>query len=100
MPLLANKNAIVFGVANDHSIAWAIAQALHREGAALALTYVGDNLERRVRPLAASIGVDLVLPCDVSKDDDLAAACARLGAVWGGVDIVVHAVAFALRDEL
>jgi enoyl-[acyl-carrier protein] reductase I len=100
MPLLTDKKALVLGVANDHSIAWAIAQALHREGADLALTYVGENLERRVRPLAASIGVDLILPCDVTKDDDIAATCARLGEAWGGVDIVVHAVAFALRDEL
>ena len=100
MPLLTDKKALVLGVANDHSIAWAIAQALHREGADLALTYVGENLERRVRPLAASLGVELVLPCDVTKDDDIAATCARLGEVWGGVDIVVHAVAFALRDEL
>jgi len=100
MPLLTDKKALVLGIANDHSIAWAIAQALHREGADLALTYVGENLERRVRPLAASIGVDLILPCDVTKDDDIAATCARLGEAWGGVDIVVHAVAFALRDEL
>ena len=100
MPLLTGKKALVLGVANDHSIAWAIAQALHREGADLALTYVGENLERRVRPLAASIGVELVLPCDVTKDEDIAATCARLGETWGGVDIVVHAVAFALRDEL
>jgi enoyl-[acyl-carrier protein] reductase I len=100
MPLLANKKAIVFGVANDHSIAWAIAQALHREGAELALTYVGESIEKRVRPLAESIGVQLVLPCDVSKDADIAATFAALAEQWGRVDIVVHAVAFALREEL
>ena len=100
MALLANKKAIVFGIANDHSIAWAIAQALHREGAELAFTYVGDGIERRVRPLAESLGVRVVLPCDVTKDEDIAATFEALRAAWGQVDIVVHAVAFALRDEL
>jgi enoyl-[acyl-carrier protein] reductase I len=100
VPLLQDKKAIVFGVANDHSIAWAIAQALQREGADLAFTYVGESIERRVRPLAASIGVDRVLPCDVSNDDEIAATFAALRAAWGRVDIVIHAVAFALRDEL
>ncbi len=100
MALLANKKAVVFGVANDHSIAWAIAQALQREGADLAFTYAGDAIERRVRPLAASIGVDRVLPCDVTKDDDIAATFTALRQQWGRVDVVIHAVAFALRDEL
>jgi enoyl-[acyl-carrier protein] reductase I len=100
VPLLQDKKAIVFGVANDHSIAWAIAQALQREGADLAFTYVGESIERRVRPLAASIGVDRVLPCDVSNDEEIAATFAALRAAWGRVDIVIHAVAFALRDEL
>jgi enoyl-[acyl-carrier protein] reductase I len=100
VPLLQDKKAIVFGVANDHSIAWAIAQALQREGADLAFTYIGESIERRVRPLAASIGVNRVLPCDVSKDDEIAATFAALREQWGRVDIVIHAVAFALRDEL
>lgn len=100
MALLADKKAVVFGVANDHSIAWAIAQALHREGAALALTYAGDSIERRVRPLAESLGVGIVLPCDVTKDDEIAATFAALQEQWGRVDVVIHAVAFALRDEL
>jgi enoyl-[acyl-carrier protein] reductase I len=78
MALLADKKAVVFGVANDHSIAWAIAQALHREGAELALTYVGEAIERRVRPLAESLGVRVVLPCDVTKDDEIAAAFAAV----------------------
>jgi enoyl-[acyl-carrier protein] reductase I len=100
MALFAGKKAVVFGVANDHSIAWAIAQALHREGAELALTYPIESIERRVRPLAESLGVQTVLPCDVSKDDDIAATFASLRERWGGVDVVIHAVAFALRDEL
>lgn len=100
MSLLAGKKAIVFGVANDHSIAWAIAQALHGAGAELALTYVGPGLERRVRPLAESLGVRVVLPCDVTKDEDIAATFTSLREAWGRVDLVIHAVAFALRDEL
>jgi enoyl-[acyl-carrier protein] reductase I len=100
MGLLDGRTGIVFGVANDHSIAWAIAQALHREGAELALTYAGESIERRVRPLAASLGVQTVLPCDVTKDGDIAATFAALRERWGRVDVVVHAVAFALREEL
>ncbi len=100
MPLLANKTAVVFGVANDHSIAWAIAQALHREGAQLALTYVGEGIERRVRTLAESLDVHTVLPCDVTSDTAIADAFAALRQRWRRVDIIIHAVAFALRDEL
>ena len=100
MPLVANKKALVIGVANDHSIAWAIAQALHREGAELALTYVNESIEKRVRPLAESLGVRTVLPCDVSKDEDIDATLAALREQWGRLDIVIHAVAFALREEL
>lgn len=100
MALFADKKAVVFGVANDHSIAWAIAQALHREGAELALTYAGESIERRVRPLAESLGVQTVLPCDVTKDEDIAATFASLRECWGRVDVVIHAVAFALREEL
>lgn len=100
MALFSGKKAVVFGVANDHSLAWAIAQALQREGAELALTYVGENIERRVRPLADSIGVRVVLPCDVTKDDDVAATFTTLASQWGRVDVVIHGVAFALREEL
>jgi enoyl-[acyl-carrier protein] reductase I len=100
MALLEGKKALVLGVANDHSIAWAIAEAMRREGAALALTYVGASIERRVRPLAEKIGAQLVLPCDVSNDGDIEELFASVGDRWGRIDIVVHAVAFALRDEL
>lgn len=100
MGLLTGKKAVVLGVANDHSIAWAIARALHREGAQLALTYVGEALERRVRPLAAELADTLVLECDVTKDEDITAAFRSLGEQWGRVDVVVHAVAFAQREEL
>ncbi len=100
MALLTDKKVVVFGVANDHSIAWAIAQAFRREGAELAFTYVGEAIEKRVRPLAESLDVRVVLPCDVSKDEEITATFAALRDQWGRVDIVVHAVAFALREEL
>jgi enoyl-[acyl-carrier protein] reductase I len=100
VPLLKGKKAVVFGVANDHSIAWAIAQGLHREGVELALTYAGEGIERRVRALAESLDVGVVLPCDVTKDGEIASAFGALRERWGTVDIVIHAVAFALRDEL
>jgi len=100
MGLLAGKNALVLGVANDHSIAWGIAQALRNEGARLALTYVGESLERRVRPLAAQLSADAVLSCDVTHDDDLHSLAAHLRETWGRVDVVVHAIAFARREEL
>jgi enoyl-[acyl-carrier protein] reductase I len=100
MGLLQNKRAAVFGVANDHSIAWAIAQAFHREGADLALTYPNESIEKRVRPLAESLGVRIVLPCDVSRDEDIKLVFDSLRQSWDGLDIVVHAVAFAQRDEL
>src|SRR2546422_10766316 len=70
MGLLDGKTALIFGVANDHSIAWGLTQALHREGATIGLSYAGEVLERRVKPLAASIGVDFVEPCDVPSDEE------------------------------
>jgi enoyl-[acyl-carrier protein] reductase I len=98
---LAGKRAAIFGVANDHSIAWAIAERFHRAGAALALTYPNEAIEKRVRPLAASLGVELVLPCDVTDDAQIAAVFAALGERWGGaLDIVVHSLAFAGRGDL
>jgi enoyl-[acyl-carrier protein] reductase I len=98
--LLQNRKGLVVGVANEKSIAWAIARALHAEGAELAFTYAGEALEKRVRPLADSLGAKLVLPCDVTQDDQLDAVFAQLGRDWGGLDIVVHAVAFANKDDL
>jgi enoyl-[acyl-carrier protein] reductase I len=100
MGLLRGKRALILGVANDHSIAWAIAQAMHREGAELGFTYVGPSIERRVRPLAESLGSTLIVPCDVTRDDDIGTAATHVRAVWDRLDIVVHAIAFALRDEL
>jgi enoyl-[acyl-carrier protein] reductase I len=100
MGLLSGKTALIFGVANDHSIAWGIAQAFAREGATLGFSYAGEALARRVRPLAASVNSTFVEPCDVSKDDDIAAVMAKARAAFGEIDILVHAIAFANRDEM
>jgi len=100
MGLLTGKTALIFGVANDHSIAWGIAQAFHREGATLGFSYANEKLERRVRPLAESLGADWVEPCDVGKDEDIAAIMAKAGQRFGQIDILVHSVAFADRADL
>jgi enoyl-[acyl-carrier protein] reductase I len=98
--LLEGKTALIFGVANDHSIAWGIAKAMHDHGARLAFSYAVESLERRVRPLAASVGSTFVEPCDVTNDEQIEALFRRAAADLGVVDILVHAVAFAGRDEL
>ena len=98
--LLEGKRGLVLGIANKRSIAWGIAQAAHREGARLAVTYQGERLEENVRELAQALRDPLVLPCDVAKDEDLAALAASVKEGLGGLDFVVHAVAFALREEL
>jgi enoyl-[acyl-carrier protein] reductase I len=100
MPLLEGKKAAIFGVANDRSIAWAIAEAFHAEGAELAFTYAGEVLEKRVRPLAEGIGSKLILPCDVTKDEEIDKVFATLKQAWSGVDIMIHAIAFANKDDL
>ncbi len=100
MGLLQGKKALIFGVANDHSIAWGIAQAFHREGAVLGFSYATEKLERRVRPLAESLGSTFVEPCDVSKDEDIVAVMQKAKAAFGELDILVHSVAFANRDDL
>jgi len=100
MGLLSGKTAIIFGVANDHSIAWGIAQAFAREGATLGFSYAGEALERRVKPLAASLNSTFVEPCDVSKDEDIAAVFEKVKATFGQIDIVIHSIGFANRDEL
>ncbi|MFA7536806.1 MAG: enoyl-ACP reductase FabI [Desulfuromonadales bacterium] len=97
---MSGKRGIIFGVANELSIAWGIAQQLKAEGATLAFTYLNEALEKRVRPLAQSLGSDLVLPCDVASDADIDAVFQKLGETWGEIDFVVHAVAFANREDL
>jgi len=98
--LFRDRKVLVFGVANERSIAWAIAQALHAHGAKVGFTFVGEALERRVRPLAESLGSDLVLPCDVSSDEQIAQVFRQVQEQWGGLDVVVHSVAFANREDL
>ncbi|NJP06785.1 MAG: enoyl-ACP reductase [Chloroflexaceae bacterium] len=100
MRLVEGKVGLILGVANDHSIAWGIAQALHREGAQLGFTYVGNAIEKRVRPLATSLQAELIEPCDVGRDEDIAALMERVRTVYGRIDILVHAIAFAQREEL
>jgi enoyl-[acyl-carrier protein] reductase I len=100
MGFLDGKRALIVGVATERSIAWGIAQAMHREGAELAFSYVNDKLKERVEPLAASLGSTLTLPLDVSLDTQIDAAFDRLKREWGHLDILVHAVAFAPREAL
>jgi enoyl-[acyl-carrier protein] reductase I len=100
MGLLDGKKALIFGVANDHSIAWGIAKALHDEGATLGFSSVESLLERRVRPLAESIGSTFVEACDVSSDDELRAVMAKWKQAHGDIDVLVHAVAYAPREDL
>ena len=100
MGLLDGKNALIFGVANDHSIAWGIARALHEQGATIGFSSVESLIERRVRPLATSIGSTFVEPCDVQSDDDIRAVFTKWGAAYGRLDILVHALAFAKREDL
>jgi enoyl-[acyl-carrier protein] reductase I len=100
MKLLEGKRGVIFGVANDRSIAWAIAQALHDEGAELAFTYAGEILEKRVKPLAEGIGAKIILPCDVAKDEEIEGVFQTLRQEWGGLDILVHAIAYAAKEDL
>ncbi len=93
--LLAGKRGLIMGVANDRSLAWGIAAACAAQGADLAFTFVGDALERRVRPLAASVGSDRLFACDVGDDASIDAAFAGLGQKWDGLDFLVHAIGFA-----
>jgi enoyl-[acyl-carrier protein] reductase I len=98
--LFKDKRVAVFGVANERSIAWGIAQAMHEQGARLAFSYAGEVLEKRVRPLAESVNADLVVSCDVTEEAQIASAFQQIGSKWGGLDVLVHAIAFANREDL
>lgn len=100
MGLLDGKTALIFGVANDHSIAWGIARAFHEQGAIVGFSSVESLLERRVRPLAASIGATFVEPCDVQSDEQIGAVFDKWHTAHGELDILVHALAFARREDL
>lgn len=98
--LMKGKRGLIMGVANDKSIAWGITQYLAAQGAELAFTYQGEALEKRVRPLAESVGGKLILPCDVSKMDSIDATFAAIEKEWGELDFVVHAIGFSDKNEL
>ncbi|MEM9318333.1 MAG: enoyl-ACP reductase [Pseudomonadota bacterium] len=98
--LMRGKRGLIMGVANDRSIAWGIAKALHTEGAELAFSYQGDAFGKRVEPLAASLGSDLLVDVDVTDDASLDACFARLADHWGTIDFVVHAIAYSDKHEL
>ena len=98
--LMAGKRGLIMGVANDHSIAWGIARSLRDHGAELAFTYQGEAFGRRVRPLAESVGSDIVLSCDAESDGELDKVFERLEAAWPKIDFVVHAIAYSDKDEL
>ena len=99
-PLLAGKRGLVMGVANDHSIAWGIARTLAAHGAALGFTYQGEALKRRIDPLAESVDGAFVTPCDVEDEASLDAAFDQVKKSWGGLDFVVHSIAFSDKTEL
>ena len=98
--LMAGRRGLVVGVANDHSIAWGVARALADQGAELAFTYQGEHYARRVRPLADSVASPIVMPADVQDDGSLDALFERIAAHWGGLDFLVHAVAYSDKAEL
>jgi enoyl-[acyl-carrier protein] reductase I len=98
--LMAGKRGVVFGVANNRSIAWGITKACRDHGADIALTYQGDAIRKRVEPLAAEIGSKLVLPCDVTDERSVEAVFKALSDAWGTIDFLVHAVAFSDKEEL
>ena len=97
-PLMQGKRGLIMGVANDRSIAWGIAKTLAAHGAELAFTYQADVLERRVKPLAESLGSTLMLQCDVTDDDSLDKTFSELEERWNSLDFIVHAIAFSDKN--
>jgi len=100
MELFKAKRVLVFGIANERSIAWAITQAMQQHGARFVITYAGEALEKRVVPLAEEIKAEMILPCDVTNDAQVEQLFAEVGRQWGGIDVVIHAVAYANREDL
>jgi len=100
MGFLQDKKILITGVASNRSIAYGVAKAMHREGAQLAFTYQGDKLKGRVEKFAEEFGSDIVLPLDVTRDEEIEAVFAELGSRWGGLDGLVHSIGFAPRDQL
>ena len=100
MGIADGKRALVIGVANDRSLAWSITQELHKQGAKIALTYQGEALKKRVEPLAEQVGANIIGELDVTVDEQIESTMAKVKALWGGLDMLVHAVAFAEREDL
>ena len=100
MGIADGKRALVIGVANDHSLAWSISQELHKQGAQIALTYQGEALKKRVEPLAQQVGAHIIGELDVTVDEQIESTLVKVKALWGGLDMLVHAVAFAEREDL
>jgi enoyl-[acyl-carrier protein] reductase I len=98
--LMEGKRVMVFGVANERSIAWGISKVMHEHGARLGFNYAGEVLEKRVRPLAESLDAELIMPCDVTDDAQVAETFAGIQKEWGGLDVLIHSLAFARREEL
>lgn len=98
--LLKDKKALIFGVANNKSIAYGIATAFKAQGARLAFSYVGEAIQKRVDPISEELGGDFTFSCDVTRDEDIASSVEKVRREWGSVDILVHSVAFANRDDL
>lgn len=98
--LMQGKRGLIMGVANDHSIAWGIARTLAQHGAEMGFTYQGESIERRVRPLAESVGSSVIVPCDVEDDGAIGSAVKACADAWGSIDFVVHAIAYSDKQEL
>ena len=100
MGFLANKKALIIGVASNRSIAWGVAKAMHEQGAELAFTYQNERLQSRVEKFAKELGSDIVIPCDVATDENISDLFKQLGTHWSKFDILVHSIAFAPKEEL
>jgi enoyl-[acyl-carrier protein] reductase I len=100
MGLLSGKTALIFGLANDKSIAWGITKAFHEQGANIGLSYAGEVLASRVQPLAEELGIEFVKECDVASDEQIAAVAEKAARHFGQIDILVHSIGFANKDEL
>jgi enoyl-[acyl-carrier protein] reductase I len=98
--LFSGKRGLIMGVANDKSIAWGMAQALYEQGAEIAYTYQGDAFKKRVENLVEPYGSTIIMPCDVSNDEDIAAVFETLKSEWGSIDFIIHAVAYSNKEEL
>ena len=98
--LLKGKKALIMGVANNRSIAYGISSAFAREGARLAFSYAGDAIKKRVEPICEELGGEFTFPCDVSSDAEIAAAAEKVKEKWGKIDVLVHSVAYAPKEEL